>query len=120
MRKTFPALPETFFHAPPCGSAAIGLRMNLKRGSRRQCPGPPEALSRNRCTRKDTSTMRAIDTLRTALKAIIEEEGLAWPVKTVIEPPRDPKHGDLSVNSAMLLAKEAKANPRELAQKFAQ
>ena len=64
--------------------------------------------------------MRAIDTLRTALKAIIEEEGLAWPVKTVIEPPRDPKHGDLSVNSAMLLAKEAKANPRELAQKFAQ
>ena len=64
--------------------------------------------------------MRAIDTLRTALKGIIEEEGLAWPVKTVIEPPRDPKHGDLSVNSAMLLAKEAKANPRELAQKFAQ
>ncbi|HZF59994.1 MAG TPA: arginine--tRNA ligase, partial [Desulfovibrio sp.] len=64
--------------------------------------------------------MRAIDTLRTALKAIIEEEGLAWPVKTVIEPPRDPKHGDLSVNSAMLLAKEAKANPRELAQKFTQ
>lgn len=61
--------------------------------------------------------MRAIDTLRTALKAIIEEEGLAWPVKTIIEP-RDPKHGDLSVNSAMLLAKEAK--PRELAQKFAQ
>ena len=53
--------------------------------------------------------MRAIDTLRTALKGIIEEEGLAWPVKTVIEPPRDPKHGDLSVNSAMLLAKEAKA-----------
>ena len=64
--------------------------------------------------------MRAIDTLRTALKGIIEEEGLAWPVKTVIEPPRDPKHGDLSVNSAMLLAKEAKVNPRELAQKFAQ
>jgi Arginyl-tRNA synthetase len=46
--------------------------------------------------------MRAIDTLRTALKAIIEEEGLAWPVKTVIEPPRDAKHGDLSVNSAMI------------------
>lgn len=64
--------------------------------------------------------MRAIETLRTALAAIIEEEGLAWPVKTVIEPPRDPRHGDLSVNSAMLLAKEAKTNPRELAQKFAQ
>ena len=64
--------------------------------------------------------MRAIETLRTALAAIIEEEGLAWPAKTVIEPPRDPRHGDLSVNSAMLLAKEAKTNPRELAQKFAQ
>ncbi|MGE4312294.1 arginine--tRNA ligase [Desulfovibrio sp.] len=64
--------------------------------------------------------MRAIETLRTALAAIIEEEGLAWPAKTVIEPPRDPRHGDLSVNSAMLLAKEAKTNPRELGQKFAQ
>ncbi|WP_291440408.1 arginine--tRNA ligase [Desulfovibrio sp.] len=63
--------------------------------------------------------MRAIETLRTALAAIIEEEGLAWPAKTVIEPPRDPRHGDLSVNSAMLLAREAKTNPRELAQKFA-
>ena len=63
--------------------------------------------------------MRAIETLRTALAAIIEEEGLVWPAKTVIEPPRDPRHGDLSVNSAMLLAKEAKTNPRELAQKFA-
>ena len=63
--------------------------------------------------------MRAIETLRTALAAIIEEEGLAWPSKTVIEPPRDPRHGDLSVNSAMLLAREAKTNPRELAQKFA-
>ncbi|OXS28741.1 MAG: arginine--tRNA ligase [Desulfovibrio sp. MES5] len=64
--------------------------------------------------------MRAIETLRTALAAIIEEEGLAWPAKTVIEPPRDPRHGDLSVNSAMLLAKEAKTNPRELGQKFVQ
>lgn len=64
--------------------------------------------------------MRATETLRTALKAIIEEEGLSWPPKTVIEPPRDPKHGDLSVNAAMLLAREAKVNPRELAQKFAQ
>lgn len=64
--------------------------------------------------------MRATETLRTALKAIIEEEGLSWPPKAVIEPPRDPKHGDLSVNAAMLLAREAKVNPRELAQKFAQ
>lgn len=63
--------------------------------------------------------MRATDTLRTALKAIVEEQGLPWPEKTVIEPPRDPAHGDLSTNAAMLLAKEAKKNPRELAQSFA-
>ena len=63
--------------------------------------------------------MRAIDTLRTALMGILTEEGLAWPSKTVIEPPRDPRHGDLSVNAAMLLAKEAGVPPRELAQLFA-
>lgn len=63
--------------------------------------------------------MRATEVLRTALAAVIEEEGLTWPAKTVIEPPRDPRHGDLSVNAAMLLARQAKTNPRELAQKFA-
>lgn len=55
--------------------------------------------------------MRAIDTLRTALMGILTEKGLAWPSKTVIEPPRDPRHGDLSVNAAMLLAKEAGVPP---------
>ncbi len=33
-----------------------------------------------------------------------------------VEPPRDPSHGDLSTNAAMVLAKQAKTNPRELAQ----
>jgi arginyl-tRNA synthetase len=36
----------------------------------------------------------------------------------VVEPPRDPAHGDLSVNAAMVYAKETKAhfaNPRQLA-----
>ncbi len=32
-----------------------------------------------------------------------------------VEPPRDPAHGDLATNAAMVLAKEAKANPRALA-----
>ncbi len=63
--------------------------------------------------------MRATEVLRTALAAVIEEEGLTWPAKTVIEPPRDARHGDLSVNAAMLLARQAKTSPRELAQKFA-
>ncbi len=40
----------------------------------------------------------------------------------VVEPPRDPAHGDLSVNAAMVYAKEAKAhfaNPRQLASELA-
>ena len=42
---------------------------------------------------------------------IVEEMGLAWPAKAVIEPPRDPKHGDLAANIAMLLAREARKEP---------
>jgi len=37
----------------------------------------------------------------------------------VVEPPRDPAHGDLATNAAMLLAKPARANPRELATRIA-
>nr|WP_144097682.1 arginine--tRNA ligase [Croceicoccus sediminis] len=32
-----------------------------------------------------------------------------------VEPPRDPSHGDLATNAAMVLAKPAKTNPRALA-----
>jgi arginyl-tRNA synthetase len=35
--------------------------------------------------------------------------------KVVIEPPRDPSLGDLATNAAMALAREAKLNPRQLA-----
>jgi arginyl-tRNA synthetase len=31
-----------------------------------------------------------------------------------VEPPRDPTHGDLATNAAMVLAKQAQMNPREL------
>src|SRR5258708_1992419 len=40
----------------------------------------------------------------------------------VVEPPRDPSHGDLACNAAMVFAKEAKAhfpNPRQLAVEIA-
>src|SRR5437870_13374882 len=40
----------------------------------------------------------------------------------VVEPPRDPAHGDLSTNAAMVYAKDAKkffANPRQLAVEIA-
>jgi arginyl-tRNA synthetase len=40
----------------------------------------------------------------------------------VVEPPRDPAHGDLAINAALVYAKEAKAsfaNPRQLASELA-
>jgi arginyl-tRNA synthetase len=36
--------------------------------------------------------------------------------RVVVEPTRDPAHGDLATNAAMVLAKEAGTNPRALAQ----
>ncbi|WP_347303127.1 arginine--tRNA ligase [Croceibacterium sp. TMG7-5b_MA50] len=35
-----------------------------------------------------------------------------------LEPPRDPAHGDLATNAAMVLAKAAKTNPRALAERI--
>lgn len=63
--------------------------------------------------------MRAADTLRAALAAALKELELPWPDKLVVEPPREAKHGDLSTNAAMLLARGARRNPRELGQAFA-
>jgi arginyl-tRNA synthetase len=47
-----------------------------------------------------------------------------WPAGTdlsrvVVEPPRDAAHGDMATNAAMVLAKEAKAKPRDLAEQIA-
>ncbi|MDR3498702.1 MAG: arginine--tRNA ligase [Parvibaculum sp.] len=39
--------------------------------------------------------------------------------RVAVEPPRDPSHGDLSTNAAMVLAKPAGLNPRALAEKLA-
>ena len=63
--------------------------------------------------------MRATDALRTALQELLTEKGLSWPAKAVIAPPKDARHGDLAANIAMLLAKDAGRNPRELAQELA-
>ena len=38
--------------------------------------------------------------------------------KISAEPPRDPSHGDVATNAAMVLAKPAKKNPRDIAQKI--
>ena len=59
-----------------------------------------------------------------AICAVLASEG-QWPAgidfsRVVVEPPRDASHGDMATNAAMVLAKEAKAKPRELADKFAE
>ncbi len=38
--------------------------------------------------------------------------------RIVVEPPKDATHGDMATNAAMVLAKEAKAKPRDLADKI--
>src|SRR5881394_2233806 len=56
--------------------------------------------------------------------AALAGEG-GWPAgidfsRVVVEPPRDASHGDMATNAAMVLAKDAKAKPRELADKIAE
>src|SRR6201747_2112793 len=57
-----------------------------------------------------------------ACAALAAEGG--WPnadlSRVVVEPPRDASHGDMATNAAMVLAKEAKAKPRDLAEKIAE
>src|SRR6202140_2305292 len=47
-----------------------------------------------------------------------------WPARidlsrVVVEPPRDASHGDMATNAAMVLAKEARLKPRDLAEAIA-
>jgi arginyl-tRNA synthetase len=57
-----------------------------------------------------------------ACGALAAEGG--WPAKVdlsrvVVEPPRDAAHGDMATNAAMVLAKEARTKPRDLAEAIA-
>ncbi len=57
-----------------------------------------------------------------ALQALAAEGILPADVDTgnvKVEPPRDPEHGEVSTNAAMVLAKQAKMPPRELAEHVA-
>jgi arginyl-tRNA synthetase len=56
--------------------------------------------------------------LRERILAALAELGLTPPSPPGFEAPRDPSHGDLTSNVAMLLAKAAKRNPRQLAQEL--
>ena len=56
--------------------------------------------------------------LDAVLDALIEEGALPAGLErgaVAVEPPRDPSHGDLATNAAMVLAKRAGTNPRALA-----
>ena len=59
-----------------------------------------------------------------AICADLATEG-QWPAgidfsRVVVEPPRDATHGDMATNAAMVLAREAGAKPRDLADKIAE
>ena len=59
--------------------------------------------------------MRAHTSFKATLTRVLSDLGLTLPEKAVIEPPKDPKFGDLATNAALLIAGAAKENPRALA-----
>ena len=50
-----------------------------------------------------------------AMQVLFPEAGADLIARIVVEPPRDPAHGDLSTNAAMVVAKPLGKNPREVA-----
>lgn len=61
---------------------------------------------------------RAAAALDTCLDQLVEEGALPAHLPRqalTAEPPRDPAHGDIALNAAMVCAKAAKQNPRDLA-----
>ncbi|SDE17695.1 arginine--tRNA ligase [Limimaricola pyoseonensis] len=59
-----------------------------------------------------------LDTLDAMTRDGALPEGLDTAAVTV-EPPRDPAHGDMATNAAMVLAKPAKSKPRDIAEDLA-
>jgi arginyl-tRNA synthetase len=57
-----------------------------------------------------------------ALNALVKDGAIPAGLdfsRIVVEPPKDETHGDLATNAAMVLAKDAKQKPREIAEKLA-
>jgi arginyl-tRNA synthetase len=64
-----------------------------------------------------------LDRVRHACDALIATGVLPAGIdqsRVTIEPPRDPTHGDMATNAAMVLAKDAGKKPRELAEAIAE
>ena len=55
-----------------------------------------------------------------AMQQLFPEAGADLVARIVVEPPRDPAHGDLSTNAAMVVAKPIGRNPREVATALAE
>ncbi|OPH82941.1 arginine--tRNA ligase [Nitrobacter vulgaris] len=56
-----------------------------------------------------------------ACAALVEDEALPAGLdlsRIVVEPPKDAAHGDMATNAAMVLAKDAKTKPRDLAERI--
>ncbi|MDF1791639.1 MAG: arginine--tRNA ligase [Thalassobaculaceae bacterium] len=63
------------------------------------------------------------DEIKAALEGLAAKEG--WPEglpfdRVTAEPPRDPSHGDIATNAAMILAKPVGAKPRAIAEPLAE
>ena len=59
--------------------------------------------------------MHLVHILKERVAAIVTREGLTDGLDQIaMETPRDPSHGDFATNGAMVLAKAARRNPREL------
>jgi arginyl-tRNA synthetase len=64
-----------------------------------------------------------LERVHTICRALIAEGVLPEAIdlaRVVVEPPREAAHGDMATNAAMVLAKDAKAKPRDLAEKIAE
>jgi len=61
--------------------------------------------------------------VREALESLIRSGKLPGGLdlsRVVVEPPRDPSHGDLATNAALVLAREARQNPKALGEALAE
>jgi arginyl-tRNA synthetase len=64
-----------------------------------------------------------LDKVRAAADALIADGALPAGIdqtRIVVEPPREAAHGDMATNAAMVLAKDARKKPRELAETIAE
>ncbi|HTC06603.1 MAG TPA: arginine--tRNA ligase [Xanthobacteraceae bacterium] len=59
-----------------------------------------------------------LDRVRSATADVLT--GSVDQARVTVEPPRDPSHGDIATNAAMVLAKDADRKPRELAEAIAE